>query len=291
MTAAELAGGTPVAHCLRELLDALDWNGAARQVAEALPELGSALTGEGAREVMGRLGFRCRRVKARLNELGPQDFPALFVTAQGDALVLKSFDQNGLPGFDGASRTRRPIARDGRAGTAYVFTAVDPDAAQTQGPGADLPDRPLALIWSRLKARPVALGLSSLIQGGLALAGPVLLMIALDHAVPSGSLPMILFFAGAAALAVLIEASFRAFRDGLVGRPVAGLPDALGLWALTRTLFLAPGAQRRASAGARRVRYDDFRAGGAGPVARLALAYADVPAAILALAGVAVLNL
>ncbi|MAO54564.1 MAG: hypothetical protein CMM61_02550 [Rhodospirillaceae bacterium] len=291
MTAAELAGGTPVAHCLRELLDALNWNGAARQIAEALPELGAALTGEGAAEVMGRLGFRCRRVKARLNELGPQDFPALFVTPQGDALVLKSFDQNGLPGFDGASRTRRPIARDGRAGTAYVFTAVDPDAAQTQGAGADLPDRPLALIWSRLKARPVALALTSLISGGLALAGPMLLLIALDHAVPSGSLPMILFFAGAAALALLVEAPLRALRDSMVGRPVAGLPDALGLWALTRTLFLPPGAQRRASAGARRVRYDDFRAGGAGPVARLALAYADLPAALVALAGIAVLNL
>ncbi|MEQ9574540.1 MAG: hypothetical protein RLN77_03085, partial [Rhodospirillales bacterium] len=41
--AAALAGGTNVAHCLRELLRALDWNGQPRQVAEVLPALNTPL--------------------------------------------------------------------------------------------------------------------------------------------------------------------------------------------------------------------------------------------------------
>ena len=231
--AAALAGGTNIAHCLRELLRALDWNGAPRQVAEVLPALNTPLDAADAVMVMARLGFRCRSFRARLNELGPQDFPALFTTKSGDVLVLERFGQNSLPGFDGATRTRRPIARDRRAGRVHVFTAAEPMADTAP------PAEPLAFLRSLLRGRLRAMGAVALVQGMLALAGPLLLLVALDDVVPSAALPMILFFTGAAALTMVFEIPFRAWRDRMAA-PVATAAAGLALGALTRTLFLPP---------------------------------------------------
>ena len=282
---ADLAGGTNTGHSLKELLEALDWNGAPRQVAEVLPSLKAPLDPAGAVHVMARLGYRCRTLQVRLNELGPQDFPALFITKSGDALVLTRFGQNSIPGFDGASRTRRPIARDRRAGRAYVFTASDVAGRADTVPPKDLADLARSVLRPRLRALCLAVA----VQGTLALAGPLLLLVALDHAVPSGSLPMILFFAGAAALAVIIEAPFRAWRDNLAGL-AAAVPDGLALGALGRILALSPKALGGTTRGARRARYEDFHAGGAEPAVRSILAIIGLPSAFIALAAVAVLG-
>ncbi len=280
--AAALAGGTNIAHCLRELLQALDWNGTPRQVVEALPALNAPLDASGAASALTRLGYRSRSFRARLNELGPQDFPALFITRSGDTLVLERFGQNSLPGFDGATRTRRPIARDRRAGRVHVFTAAEPmgDAAP--------PAESVAFLRSLLRGRLRALGALALVQGILALAAPVLLLVALDDAVPSAALPMILFFAGAAALAVVFEIPFRAWRDRMAV-PVATAAQGLALDALTRTLFLPPETLKDTTAGVRRSRFDDFHAGGAEPPVRLVRAALGLPAAMIALAAVAYL--
>ena len=280
--AASLAGGSNIAHCLRELLEALDWNGAPRQVAEVLPAFNAPLDTSGAVTVLARLGFRSRSFRARLNELGPQDFPALFITKSGDALVLERFGQNSLPGFDGATRTRRPIARDRRAGRVHVFTAAEPMA------DAAPPAEPLAFLRSVLRGRLRVLGALALVQGALALAAPLLLLVALDDAVPSAALPMILFFAGAAALAVVVEIPFRTWRDRMAA-PVATAAAGLALGALTRTLFLPPETLKDTTAGARRSRFDAFHAGGAEPPVRLVRAALGLPAAAIALAAVAYL--
>lgn len=280
--AAALAGGTNVAHCLRELLQALDWNGQPRQVAEVLPALNAPLDAAGAATVLARLGFRCRSFRARLNELGPQDFPALFISKSGDALVLERFGQNSLPGFDGATRTRRPIARDRRAGQVHVFSAAEPMADPAP------PTAPAAFLRSLLRGRLRAMGTLALIQGILALAGPLLLLVALDHALPSAALPMILFFTGAAALAVLVELPFRAWRDRMAA-PMATAAEGLALGALTRTLFLPPETLKGTTPGARRSRLDDFHAGGAVPPVRLVQAALALPAALISLAAVAFL--
>jgi ATP-binding cassette subfamily C protein LapB len=279
---AALAGGTNVAHCLRELLQALDWNGVPRQVVEALPALDAPLDGSGAATVLARLGFRCRSFQARLNELGPQDFPALFITKSGEALVLERFGQNSLPGFDGATRTRRPFARDRRAGRVHVFTATEP-AADTAPPAA-----PAAFMWAVLRGRLRGMGALALIQGALALAGPLLLLVALDHALPAAALPMILFFTGAAALATIVEIPFRVGRDRLAA-PVATAAEGLALGALSRTLFLPPEALKGTTPGARRIRHEEFHAGGAAPPVRLVQAALGLPGALVALAAVAVL--
>lgn len=284
-TTVALAGGTHVAQCLPDLLDAMDWHGSARQVAEVLPALNAPLDGSGAARVLGALGYRCRAFRARLDELGPQDFPALFVTKDGNALVLRTFGQQSIPGFDGASRTRRPVARDRRAGWAFVFTADDALATDVPVPPAE----PLALLWTVLKTRFRSLAVSSLVQGMLALAGPLMVLIALDHAVPSGSLPMILFFGGMAAFAILAEIPFRAWRDNRV-TSVVGMPVQIALGCLARTLFLSPQALRQASPGSRRARFDDFHVGGGAPISRLALAVLGLPAALIALFAIAVLG-
>lgn len=280
--AVALAGGTNVAHCLRELLQALDWNGTPRQMAEALPTLNAPLDAFGAATVLARLGYRCRSFQARLNELGPQDFPALFITKSGEALVLERFGQNSLPGFDGATRTRRPFARDRRAGQVHVFTAVEP-AADT-APRVE----PAAFIWSLMRGRLRGLGALALVQGILALAGPLLLLAAVDHVLPSAALPMILFFTGLSALAMIVEIPFRAWCDRLAA-PVATAAAGLALGALTRTLFLAPGSLKGTTPGARRSRHEEFHAGGAEPPVRLVQAALGLPAALVALVVVAVL--
>ncbi len=281
--AAALAGGTNVAHCLREVLQALDWNGAPRQVAEALPALNAPLDASGAVTVLARLGFRCRSFQARLNELGPEDFPALFITKSGEALVLERFGQNSLPGFDGATRTRRPFARDRRAGKVHVFTAAEP-AADTAPPA-----EPAAFVWSLLRGRAGGVGALALIQGTLALAGPLLLLVAFDHALPAAALPMILFFTGAAALAMIVEIPFRAWCDRMAA-PVSTAAAGLGLGALGRTLFLPPDALKGTTPGARRSRHEEFHAGGAAPPVRLVQAALGLPGAFAALCAVALLG-
>jgi ATP-binding cassette subfamily C protein/ATP-binding cassette subfamily C protein LapB len=283
---AGLAGGTNTAQCLRHLLGALDWKGAPRQVAEALPDLHAPLGGSGAAQTLANLGFRCRSFTARLNELGPQDFPALFVTKSGDALVLEKFGQQAIPGFDGASRTRRPFARDRRAGTAYVFSPADASAANDPAPSRSVPD----LIWTALRPRLAALTAASVGQAVSALAAPLLLLIALDHAVPSGALPIILFYAGAVVFACLAEFAFRVWRDRLI-EPARVQVSGMAVNALKRTMHLPPAVLAGAGTGARQARYRDFLSGDDDVApARIIVAAMELPWVIVALGGVALLG-
>lgn len=279
----DLAGGTPVARCLRPLLEMLEWNGAARQVAEALPHGGGPLDSFGATALLRRLGFAGRRLQVRLNQLGPDDFPCLFLTRDGRALVLGSFDVRAIPAFDSGTRLRRPQPRDRMPGTAIVFRPVEATSE------AAIATTPLSLIWRHLKPRAGTLAALFACRHLFALAAPVLLFIAVDHAIPAASLPMLLFFAGAAGFAFLLEAMVARFADGLLARRSTDLPGNLRALAFARLLALPPSLLRGASPGWRRARAEDLDGGDGAEAQDFLAALSDAAFILAGLIAVAVM--
>jgi len=95
---------------LLALLEALGWQGAPYQVAEALPHFADNFDITSFRNVLAALGFESRRMTMRLAEIAPEHTPCLFLANGRDAMVLVAMEPDGedgaysLEAFDSAEQ-------------------------------------------------------------------------------------------------------------------------------------------------------------------------------------------
>ncbi len=252
---AQQAGGTPLAHCLRAMLDSMGWVGGARQVAEALPRRDGPLMVGDVAGVFDRLGFTVERFRARLWELGPGDLPALFVTAEGDAMVLRAHDQGGFAAFDGATQTLRPMQRNLTSGEVFRLVARPAAGARPDEGAKDGVDLPIAAdFWDVIRPRRWALGVLTTLQAVSAAAVIWVITIALDHAIPSASLPILLFYGGVVLICAFAEVGFKAWRDRIALDCFVGVRGQLDRWGIAQVFALPAAALLRTREGARRMR-------------------------------------
>ncbi len=247
---------------LLALLEALGWQGAPHQVAEALPHFAENFDITSFRNVLAALGYESRSMTARLKDIGPGHTPCLFLPEGRDALVLVALagDGNGeeydLEAFDSAERRYIPMPAENLKGTAYVFSPVaDREAAagmETDDWFREVGGRFQGLAWQ-------ALGVTFLLNI-LGLAVPLFVMAAYDQAISSGSAKAMTYLAIGVGIAIVSDIALRSFRSGIFSFVGARLDNIVGVEVFKKILYLPAAMIERAAIGAQVTRIKGFEA-------------------------------
>ncbi|NNG03155.1 MAG: ATP-binding cassette domain-containing protein [Inquilinus sp.] len=250
----EFSAASPVAACLMPLLEALEWRGGPRDVAEALPHFADTLDLIDLRNVLVTLGFESEAKPTTLRRLEQRLLPCLFVPENGGALVLRSIDERGFEGFDGDTRQDVRIDVDGRRGTAYFFTLIDgPDAATAQPNGSWF-----AGIIGRFRRTLYQLLGLTLVLNLVALAVPLFIMVVYDKVIGAHSIETLPSLAIGIVVALAADIVLRLIRARLVGGVAGRLDYILGAEAFRQVLALPPAATERSTIGSQVSRLKEF---------------------------------
>ena len=258
MLAQQALGGfhakSDMANCLLPLLDALQWDGNPRRLAEALPYFADDLDLTGLLNIMASLNFNSRNLRLGILDLERRLAPCLFLPDDGAALVVTSLHTDGsVDVYDGGTNRRFRLDRPEMQGTAHFFTASKPDQQQTAARGGwfrTVIERFRPLFWQVL--------LVTLILNVVSLATPLFVMAIYDKVVSTGSLAMLASFSMGVSLALVADFVLRAFRARTLAFVGARLDNILGNNILQQLLSLPPAFTERASVGSQIARLKDF---------------------------------
>ncbi len=224
--------------CLTPLLDALNWRGDKRDIAEALPHFALDLTVMDLRNSLAHLGYDSSPIPNPLGKMDSRLAPFLFVPDVGAPLVVFEADEEGFTVFDSSAREIRRHPRRDRAGTAYVFRLLKPDTT----PAHQRPQSWFGELLQRFRPDIKHLLLLSLALNSLALAIPLFILALYDKVIPTGSVATLIALTGGVLLALGFEFGFRYLRSNLIAF-VGGRFDYLIGTAIFRRLLDLPPAQ------------------------------------------------
>jgi ATP-binding cassette subfamily B protein len=168
--------------CLQPLLQALKWNGHARELSQAMPHLASTLDVSNLCSIMANLGLMPKHLKGNLARLHPRLMPCLFVPPTDSAkLVLEVLPDGSLRIFDCISRTEKNITPASVNGEIYLFQTEETKLKVTNLPKSWVQ----SLLW-RMR-RHIALVFALSITGAvLSLGTPLYVRFIYDTVLPSG---------------------------------------------------------------------------------------------------------
>ncbi|MBT6096718.1 MAG: ATP-binding cassette domain-containing protein, partial [Rhodospirillaceae bacterium] len=277
---AGLKDATDLSNCVLPLLEALNWRGDPRHVAEALPHFINNIDITAFRNILATLHYESRPIKIRVGEVDPRLMPCVFLPEDGGALVLFSRSQQNIQAFDGERDDFVSVPASKRQGMAYFFTPVEAEdmisAQQKVGWFRAVTERFRSLFYQTLGI--------TLILNLLALATPLFVMAVYDKVVATGSIPTLAYFAVGVGIAIACDLILRSVRSKIMAFVGARLDNIVGLAIFHKILFLPPSLTERSTVGAQVARIKDFetiRDFFTGP---MALTLLEVPFAFIFLA-------
>lgn len=253
----ELAGlkaQSDLSNCVLPLLEALNWRGDPRHVAEAVPHFVDTVDITSFRNMMATLHFESRPVSVRLNHVDPRLMPCLFLPEGRDALLLLGLEADHIRAYDGGQAAYVSVPRARWKGTAYFFRRLEEDdflpQAQKVGWMSALGERFRSLFYQ-------SLGLT-LILNILALVTPLFVMAVYDKVIATGSMSTLAYLAVGVGIAITCDLVLREVRTRITSFIGARLDNIVGTAIFRKILFLPPAYTERASVGAQVARIKDF---------------------------------
>ena len=251
---AALSEATDLSNCIVPLLDALNWRGDPRHVAEAVPHFVDHIDVTAFRNIMATLHYETRPVTINLNKIDPRLYPCLFLPKDGDAVILLSQQRGRVNVYDGGKTEFRDIDLSRLSGTALFLTPIDPEdllpAQQKAGWFRAVAERFRSLFYQTLGI--------TLVLNILALATPLFVMGVYDKVVATGSLSTLSFFALGVGIAISCDLVLRYIRTRILAFIGARLDNIVGIAIFHKILFLPPSLTERATIGAQVARIKDF---------------------------------
>ena len=240
--------------CLPALLAAVGWQGASRDLPEAMPHMAETLDLSGLRNVMANLGYRSSSYPARLNDLDPRLLPCLFVPDRAGAKVVMDRDEDGgLSVFDSETLAVERIDSPANLrGKAFVFTSENTEGAQNER------KRWTRRLFSRFSGLLAFVFVLTVISTLLTLAPPVFVRTVFNTVLPTGSLEPLLV--GGVLLAVGLDWSLRNLRAGVMGHIAGRAEYILGNSVFQRVLALPAHSIERVSVGTQIARIRNLEA-------------------------------
>lgn len=280
-----LRTATDLATCVPALLEALQWKGDPRHVAEAVPHFIDALDITSFRNILAQLHYESRPLDIRLDRIDPRNMPCLFLPEDGDALVVLGLDRDGIRVFDGGRSVYTVVPTKAVKGTAYFFTRVEQEDVIAQGRSGwfkSVTDRFVPLVYQ-------AFGLTFILNI-LALVTPLFIMAVYDKVVATGSLGTLAYLAIGVGIAIVCDQILRNLRARILAFVGARLDTLVGSSVFRKILLLPPAFTERAAIGAQVARIKDFenvREFFTGP---MALVFFEAPFAIIFIIVIAALG-
>ncbi len=278
---------SPLAACLMPLLDALSWRGSPRDVAEALPHFANSLDLVDLRNVLVTLGFESHCERTSLDKIDIRFLPCLYVQADGNAYVLRSFEGGKFQAFDGSQNRDCEIESSRTRGEAYFFTDTGTDEANAAITSSD---GWFADLIKRFRRTVYALLMLTFVLNLVALAVPLFIMIVYDKVIGAHSIATLPALAAGILVALLSDIVLRLVRARVIGGVAGRLDYILGAEAFRQVLSLPPAATERSTVGAQVSRLKEFesvRDFFTGPLASVVL---ELPFLVIFLAVIAALG-
>ncbi len=276
---------TDLSMCLMALLTALEWRGSPRNLAEALPHFADTLDLTGFRQVMANLGFTMRSERADLSNLDPRLVPCLFLPDNGDARVLLRVEPDGsLTAFEGGGLTLEHLPPRSQKGELQYFDRAEKQTAPQQRDSwvRAVLTRFHGLVWMGLV---LSIGINV-----LGLAAPLFVMTVYDRIVPSSDLQLIPYLALGAVLALAVEWVLRRLRGQVLSYIGARLDFIVGNGILQKLLALPAWSTETLPVGSQLSRIKDFESWRDLLVGPMALLFYDMPATMVFVGLLAILN-
>ncbi len=278
---------SPIAACLMPLLEALRWRGSPRDVAEALPHFANSLDLIDLRNVLVTLGFESHLERTSLDKIDPRFLPCLYVQPDGNAYVLKSFEDGRFAAFEGAGNRECEVEPKRTRGEAYFFTDTSTDEAAA---AAAAGENWFGSLIQRFRRTLYALLALTCVLNLVALAVPLFIMVVYDKVIGAHSIETLPFLAGGILVALLSDVVLRLVRARVIGGVAGRLDYILGAEAFKQVLSLPPAATERSTVGAQVSRLKEFesvRDFFTGPLASVVL---ELPFLVMFLAVIAALG-
>ncbi len=199
--------------CFPALLSALEWNGARRSVAEALPHIGSPMDLSCLRSVMANLDFQSSSYRTKFDDLEPRLLPCLFVPDDGPAKVIISVSkETGFTVFNSDTVSVEIGKSYSEEGEAYIFKSVErKEFTAPQGK-----DGWVRQIMSRFKKFIIlSLGIT-IFSTFLSLATPLFVMGTFNFVLPMHDMKMALVLLIGVALAFILDWRLKRVKSGIM---------------------------------------------------------------------------
>ncbi|MGC2855571.1 peptidase domain-containing ABC transporter [Novispirillum sp. DQ9] len=278
-----------IAACLPPLLAALDWRGTPRELAEALPHLVPTLDVSGLRGAMSNLGYRSESYGTRLDRLQPALLPCLFVPATGAArLVVQIHDDGQLTAFDGDTLEITTFTPGREQGQAYVFLKAEETASPETVARANEPwTRGVIRRFRRLALITLAITVASTL---LSLAPPIFVKSVFDQVLPSMAYDLGFYLVLGALIAVTLDWWLRTLKSRILSHMAGRSEYIIGINVFQRILGLPATSTERATVGQQIGRIKDLESLREFFLGPLALLVFELPATIIYVVVLAVLN-
>ena len=277
---------TDLSNCLLPLLDALDWHGRDRELAEALPHLERQLDLSGMFAVLANLGYPPRHVGLLDEHPDERLLPCLFLPKKGGAMVvLERLETGELRVFDGERGNERLVDRLPGSGDYYLFRRPEPVGTRGTSQSSWLG----GLLW-RFRAHLLLVLLVTLLSTVLALATPLFVMSTYDRVLPSGEILMGAQLLAGVGIAITLNWVLTVFKSRLLSYVAGRSEYILGVSVFQRIIGLPASSIEGLSVSRQvgRIRnLERLREFFLGPLALLAF---DLPASLVMLAVLAIIN-
>lgn len=275
---------TDLSLALWPLLKALEWNGSARELIDALPHLSPRLELSGLCSTMSNINLLPRRLECRLSNLDSRLMPCLHLPHHRPAQVIMRRLSNGnLWGYDSESHSEIEISASDAPAIAYLFQKPDEHAQKKQGNW-------LGHLLLRFKNHILlAFGLTVL-STLLALTVPFFVRSVFDRVLPTGDTRMASFMILGVVIAVVTDGFMRNLKGRVMAHIAGRCEYVLGSSIFQRIVTLPVTLIESVSIGKQLVRIknlESLREFFLGPVALLAF---EMPATIILIAAIGIIN-
>lgn len=248
----------PYVMCLVSLLEALKWQGSARQLVEALPHNSTELDLDDFRDIMARLGFRVTQIEGHVGDLSKRFLPCFVLGRSGAPYVIAGDSVgDGATIYNGRAGTQLPFRIPAPRGDIFI---VEPVTKHESGMATDRLGEWLREIMRHFRDQLVKTIILSVMINFLALSVPIAIMMIYDQVIGKEAKEMLPYIAGGVAMAMVFEFIFRDLRARIQAYVGARLDYMVGSEIFQHILHLPPVFTERAPVGGQAARLREFEA-------------------------------
>lgn len=270
-------GLDPSSACLVTLLDALGWQGGARQLAEALPVGTQFLDAADLRDTLARLGFVTERVDMPAHQISPRLCPCLLFPTSGEPIVILGRDGSGFNVLDGANPVKTEHVAKLRDGFVFSIKPMAEDNRFVE----EKPKSWLRRILGNVRGQLAACLALSFFINVMSLVAPLSIMVIYDQVIAKESHNLLWALLAGVAVATLFDIAMRLFRSWIQASAGSRLDYLISQRVFEHILYLPPLFTERAPVGGQvtRIReFSTFRELFTGPLTTLVM---DLPFAFI----------